>query len=148
MIEGVALHQYVRDPKGKIVNYIIENVNPAFESILKMKKENVVGRQGADVYGVLEAPYLREYSDLKKGEPRRFEVFFKPLDKYFFISVSPWGNNGFATIFFDVTERKKTEEELLTNNKNLEKMNSLMVDRELRMVELKAELKKYNSPVK
>ena len=34
------------------------------------------------------------------------------MNKYFEISVSPWGKNGFATIFNEITERKKTEEAL------------------------------------
>jgi len=47
-----------------------------------------------------------------------------------------------AALERDVAERTKTEAELRTRTQELEKMNKVMIDRELRMVELKGELKK------
>ena len=141
MTEGVALHRYVRNDKNEIINYIVEDVNPAFEDILKIKKSDIIGKLATDIYGVSEAPYLKEYSNLTSDKPTQFDVFFAPLQKYFYISVSPWSDDGFATIFFDITERRKIELELKERNENLEKMNRLMVDRELKMVELKNEIK-------
>jgi len=35
------------------------------------------------------------------------------MNKFFEISVAPWGENGFATIFRDITERKRSNEDLL-----------------------------------
>lgn len=145
MIEGVALHHYIKDDKGVIVDYLIDDVNPAFEKILKLKRSTVVGKTATEVYNLSEPPYLKEYTNLKKGEPRQFEVFFTPLKKYFSISVSPWGENGFATIFFDITDRKKIDDELKNKNSDLEKMNNVMIDRELKMIALKEELKKYKN---
>jgi PAS domain S-box-containing protein len=141
MFEGVALHRYVYDSQGKVINYIIEDANPAFEKILGIIRPKIIGKLATEVYSVSEPPYLEEYSNLN-NEPRQFEVFFAPLKKYFFISVSPWGNDGFATIFYDITERKKMEEDLKRKNEEFETINRLMVDRELKMVELKKDLKK------
>jgi two-component system cell cycle sensor histidine kinase/response regulator CckA len=145
MIEGVALHHYIKDDSGLIIDYLIDDVNPAFEKILKLKRAAVVGKKATEVYGVSEPPYLKEYTNLKKGEPRQFEVFFAPLKKYFSISVSPWGDNGFTTIFFDITDRKKIDEELKNKNLDLERMNNIMIDRELKMVSLKEEIKKHEN---
>ena len=141
MAEGVALHSYVYDKKGAVINYKVEDVNDAFEKILGIKKKAVLGKLATEAYNVSEPPYLEKYVNLKAGEGRNFDVFFAPLKKYFFISVSPWGDTGFATIFFDVTAQKQIEEELRQKNDNLEKMNKLMVDRELKMVALKEKLK-------
>lgn len=44
--------------------------------------------------------------------------------------------------FRDVTTVKKSQEQLLARSAELEKINSLMIGRELKMVELKAEIKK------
>jgi hypothetical protein len=38
MSEGVALHAYVYNDNKEIIDYIIEDVNKAYEDILKMKK--------------------------------------------------------------------------------------------------------------
>jgi PAS domain S-box-containing protein len=47
-------------------------------------------------------------------------------------------------IMRDITERKKTEEEIIIRTKELERLNRLMVGRELKMMELKRVLKKQN----
>ena len=142
MLEGVALHRYVYDEQGKIINYIIEDANPAFEKILGMPRPKIIGKLATEVYGVAEAPYLKEYSNINNTEPKQFEVFFAPLKKYFFISVSPWVDDGFATIFFDITDRKNMEEDLKRKSDDFEMVNRLMVDREIKMVELKAIIEK------
>jgi PAS domain S-box-containing protein len=46
------------------------------------------------------------------GEPFQFETYFPPMDKYFVISATSMGGDLFATIFFDVTGQKKSEEAL------------------------------------
>jgi len=40
------------------------------------------------------------------------------MDKHFFISVTPMGEDLFATIFFDITEQKRTQEryQLISEN--------------------------------
>jgi len=145
MMEGVALHSYVYDDKGIIVDYIIEDVNPSFEKILGLKKESVIGKKSTVVFKVTEAPYLREYAGLLNNKVYQFNVFFEPLEKYFYISAISLGENGFATIFFDITEIKKIEADLKEKNKNLENINKIMVDRELRMLELQDKLEKIKN---
>lgn len=140
MTEGVAFHHYVEDDKGEIINYIIDDVNPAFEKMLKIKKSAAIGKLATDVYGVSEAPALSEYKSLQTAKSLKFEIFFNPLKKYFSISACSWNDDSFATIFFDVTDDKKIEQDLKEKNENLEKMNNLMVDRELKMIELKSEI--------
>ncbi len=113
MAEGLALHELVLDESQRPVNYRIIDVNPRYESIMNRGREEIVGRLSTEVYGTSEAPYLSEYSAVAMhGVTRRMEVYFQPLGKYFDISAAPWGERGFATLFSDVTERKRTEEQL------------------------------------
>lgn len=142
MAEGVALHKYVYDETGRVTNYIIEDVNNSFEKILKINKKDVIGKMATEAYKTETAPYLEKYLDIKEGEQRKFEIFFEPMQKYFSISVSQWGKDGFATIFFDITENKLAEKSLKEKNEHLEKINKLVIDRELKMIELKDEIKK------
>ncbi|GAM08990.1 blue-light-activated protein [Geobacter sp. OR-1] len=112
MLEGVALHRVVKDAEGTIINYRIVEVNPSYETILGLSKESVVGRLATDVYGTGEPPYLTEYSNaLATGAQLNFETYFAPLERYFSISVIKWEDDGFATIFSDVTLKKKAEED-------------------------------------
>jgi two-component system, cell cycle sensor histidine kinase and response regulator CckA len=111
MVEGVALHELVFDGSGKPADYRIIDVNPGFERILGMRREDVIGKSAGLVYGQPEAPYLEEYARVVSScTPFGMEVFFQPMGKCFNISAIPWGRNGFATIFADITERKQAEE--------------------------------------
>lgn len=120
MSEGVALHELVFNQAGKPVNYRIIDINHQFENILNLKKENIVGKLATEAYGVEVPPYLNEYSSVAITEkPKLIKTYFPPMDKHFEISVAPWSNNGFATIFTDVTERIKNEEAILLREEKL-----------------------------
>jgi PAS domain S-box-containing protein len=107
MAEGVALHKLILDEGGKPCNYQIIDVNSQFESIIGIKRSDIVQKLATDAYGLADAPFLEVYAKVALlGNPCRFESHFVPMDKYFEISVTPWGNMGFATVFSDVTEKK------------------------------------------
>lgn len=118
MLEGVALHELVYDESGRAIEYRIMDVNSRFESILGMKRVDIVNKLSTQAYGTSLPPYLERYSAVaSSGIPKHFETFFSPLNKHFEISVSPWGKNGFATIFGDISERKKSEEALIESER-------------------------------
>jgi PAS domain S-box-containing protein len=120
MPEGVALHDLVFDESGKPINYIITNVNPQFETILKLNKEDILYKSATEIYGVEKPPFLKEYSDVAlTGKPASFEVYFPPLDKHFAISASTYEKGKFATIFTDISDRIKTQQELLESRRKL-----------------------------
>jgi len=54
----------------------------------------------------------------------------------------------FVTIFENITTRKQSEDELKEKFKELESMNSAMIDRELRMVELKKQIETLQKTTK
>ncbi|MDQ7822639.1 MAG: PocR ligand-binding domain-containing protein [Candidatus Eremiobacteraeota bacterium] len=138
MNEGVALHRIIQNEEGIPVDYRILVVNPAFERITGIPKEEAVGKYASELYGTGNPPYLNEYSKAAlTGEPASMEVFFEPLGKHFRISVSSPEKGIFATIFEDITRRKKEQDELRRLNDELEKMveerteELMLVNREL-----------------
>jgi len=113
MGEGVAIHRLVYDEHSNPVDYIIEEVNPQFEHHVGLKAEEVVGRKATEVYGTKDAPYLDIYAQVAEtGTPTSFDTYFAPMDKYFSVSVFSSERGKFATVFTDITERKRTEEAL------------------------------------
>ena len=112
MTEGVALHEILLDPEGRPVNYIILDVNPRFEEILGIRRSAVINRLATEVYGVSEPPYLAEFiAPCLSGKGHLFETYFPPLEKHFSIAVAPLDRTHFATIFSDITGRKRAEED-------------------------------------
>jgi PAS domain S-box-containing protein len=114
MAEGVALHEIVFDPEGKPVNYRIVDGNLQYEKILGIKREDACGKLATEVYGTAAPPYLVEFTTPGlTGIASSFETYFAPMDKHFDISIAPWGKNGFATIFTDISHRKQSEAALI-----------------------------------
>jgi PAS domain S-box-containing protein len=110
MNEGVALHEIVNDDNGKPINYRIIDTNPKYEKILEINRNEIVGKLATEVYNTTEAPYLEIFSEVAlSGNPYTFETYYESLNMYFLISAVPWLENGFATIFTNITSNKLAE---------------------------------------
>jgi two-component system cell cycle sensor histidine kinase/response regulator CckA len=129
MGEGVALHEVVLDSAGRPANYRILEVNPQYEGFTGLRPDQVVGRLATEAYGTDTPPYLEAFTSVGMGAPpHRFETYFPPLDRYYEISVAPMGRGFFATIFMDVSERKRQERALQEKTDELDRFFSLSID--------------------
>ena len=113
MVEGVALHELVCDEAGNPTDYRILDVNPQFDAYVGVAAFEAVGKLATEVYGTTEPPYLAEFSRaVLTGTPTRFETHFAPFDRFYDISVVPFGTRQFAAVFLDISERKRSERAL------------------------------------
>jgi len=146
MKEGVAIHEVVCDESGKVNEYIILDVNPSYETIIGLKKEHAVGRKASELYGTDQPPYLEIYARVAaSGQPTSFETYFPPMDKHFSISVFSPRRGWFATVFTDITERKRAEEALQQAHEELE----LRVEkRTAELVQSKKQLEEVNTALR
>ncbi|MFZ5433991.1 MAG: PocR ligand-binding domain-containing protein [Calditrichota bacterium] len=121
MLEGVALHELIFDDNFVPINYRILEINKRYEEIINVRRDDVVNKLATEVYGTPDPPYLRQFSQVwLSGKPSHIETFFPPLGKHFDISIAPWGELGFATIFTDITARKQAEQQIQALNASLE----------------------------
>ncbi len=113
MSEGMVLHRLVRDANGQPIDYRILDVNPAFEAQTGVTRAQVIGKLATQAYAQPVAPYLDTYSQVATSrKPTSFESYFAPLDKHFLISVFSPEPDHFATVFEDVSDRKRAEDAL------------------------------------
>ena len=113
MNEGIALHELVYDDDGHVSDYRIIAINPGYEKILGFSRDDVIGKTSVAVYHVETPPYLDIYSRVEQsGQAEVFETYFPGLEKYFTISVYSPKKGQFATLFSDITERRKIEKAL------------------------------------
>lgn len=110
-LSGISVHKIVLNAAGNPIDYIFLSVNPAFEKHTGLKRADVLGRRITEVLpGIEKAPFIDIYGRVAlSGEPVSFEEYSEPLDRYYAISAYRIGEGCFATIFDDITERKRAE---------------------------------------
>lgn len=114
MREAVAVDQLVFDAEGKPVDWLVTDVNSAYEEILTIPREQAVGRRASELYGsTLElGPILQVYAGVAEtGNPAQLELYFPRSQKHLLVSVFALGDGQFATLSKDVTEAKRMEAE-------------------------------------
>ena len=113
MTEGFALHEIICDEKGEPFDYRFLDINPAFEKLTGLKRENVVGRTHNEVLPDDDPRWARAYGAVAlTGEPTHFENYSPALKKHFEVFAYRPEPGQFAVLFRDITERKRMEEEL------------------------------------
>ncbi|MBI5520528.1 MAG: EAL domain-containing protein [Desulfovibrio sp.] len=114
MAEGVALHTLVRGEDGRALDYRIEEVNHSFERIFGAKAADLAGKTVTEAFRLPFPPHLEEFAALvATGRSLQTESFLTNVGRHVAISATPLGEDGFAAIFTDITERKHMEEQLL-----------------------------------
>ncbi|RJR17633.1 MAG: PAS domain-containing protein [Nitrospiraceae bacterium] len=129
MTEGVAIHDIVYDDSGRAVDYRITDINPAYEKITGIDRNNVIGKTASELYGTGTPPYFDIYEKVaESGAPAQFDTYFPPMNKHFSISAFSPDKGKFATVFEDITGHKQAEEKLNTYLNQLEKANRQLSD--------------------
>jgi len=149
MESGFAYHKIITDETGTVVDYEFIDINEAFEKIIEKHKAEVVGKKVTEILpGIKDDPvnWIGKYGQVAtSGESVRFENYSSALDKWFSVSAYSPVKGFFVTIFEDITSRKKAEKEIEEKMEEIQKMNDIMIGRELKMVELKEELEKLQN---
>jgi PAS domain S-box-containing protein len=133
MTEGVALHEMIYDESGFAKDYRILDINSAYQKHTGLAPESARGLLASALYGMAAPPYLEEYENVARtGEPYSVETYFAPMEKQFRIIVFSPKRGFFATVFEDISERKRAGdklrgvmEDLDRSNKDLEQFASI-----------------------
>ncbi|MGB3480135.1 MAG: PAS domain S-box protein [bacterium] len=116
MMNGVALHEIVLDQKGMPIDYVFLEVNSAFEHLTGLKRKNLIGKKVTETIPGIEkdpADWIGKYGKVALTDQEiRFEQYSLSLAKWYSVLAFSPRKGLFATIFEDITERKRTEEEI------------------------------------
>ncbi len=123
MTTGFALHEIILDEHGQPCDYRFLNVNPAFERLTGLRGEEVIGRRGLEILPDLESVWLERYGQVAlTGAALEFEEYNRSLDKYFDVRVFCPTAGQFATLFHDISDRKRVENALRKTQAELEQL--------------------------
>jgi PAS domain S-box-containing protein len=124
MREGVALHKILYNENGEPEDYMVTDVNFAFESITGISREKAIGAKGSELYGTGEAPFLEEYAQVAdSGSFWKRDIYWRKMRKHFSVSAFSPGPGAFATVFTDITEQKEAEQNL---SRTMAQLNGLL----------------------
>jgi PAS domain S-box-containing protein len=120
-INGVAIHEIVLNERGEPVDYVFLDANPSFETHTGLRTADVLGRRVTEVLpGIEKSGVIEKYGSVALGGPGiTFELFSEQLDRHYSVSAFPVGPARFATVFQDITTRKKALDELAESESRL-----------------------------
>ena len=144
MSAGFAVHEIITDADGVPVDYRFLEINAAFERLTGLRAETSVGRRARDVLPALEPYWVEAYGDVAlHGRERRFENYSRDLDRHYEVVAYCPEPGKFATIFTDITHRKRHEqerqhfiEELQTQSEELQTQSEELQDQAARLSDL------------
>jgi diguanylate cyclase (GGDEF)-like protein/PAS domain S-box-containing protein len=112
MTTGFALHEVIRDDKGKVVDYRFLEINPAYEKLTGLKPD-IIGRTVLEVLPGTEPYWIEIFGKVAMtGVPSLYENYSKELGRWYQVWAFSPKIGQFAVIVSEITERKNIEEEL------------------------------------
>ncbi|HUJ84280.1 MAG TPA: PAS domain S-box protein, partial [Candidatus Acidoferrales bacterium] len=125
MLDGFAYHKIVVNKAGRPIDYVFLEINHAFEKMTGLKREQIIGKKVTEVLPGIEkdpADWIGVYGKVAiTGEPVQFENHAIPLAKWYKVSAYCPEKGYFVALFEDITERKKSEQELWQAKKDWER---------------------------
>ncbi|NYB72860.1 diguanylate cyclase [Sedimentibacter hydroxybenzoicus DSM 7310] len=116
---GLAVHEIITDEKGTPVDYRFLSANSSFEKLTGLKPEEIVGKRALEVLPHLEPYWLNTYGEVAlTGDSQEFENYADELGRWYQVVAYSPGNNQFAVIIDDISNRKRMEELLYMEKEN------------------------------
>ncbi|MBN1316120.1 MAG: PAS domain S-box protein [Anaerolineales bacterium] len=129
MLDGFALHEIICDAQGQPVDYRFLVVNPAFEKMTGLKAKAIVDKTVFEILPETEQYWIDTYGRVAQtGEPVTFENFSQALGKTFLVTAFSPAPGQFASIFTDITERKRAEDALRESEEKFRSMAEQTTD--------------------
>jgi PAS domain S-box-containing protein len=110
MTEGFALHEIIVDEKGVPCDYRFLEINSAFEKLTGLRRDDVIGKTLSQVLPSDDLKWVRLYGEVAlTGNSVRFDSYSPALEQHYEVFAYRPMPGQFATLFTNVTERKRAE---------------------------------------
>jgi PAS domain S-box-containing protein len=122
MLNGFAVYRITTDEQGKPNDFIVLEVNKAFEKLTGLKREYILGKKITEVLPGIEkdpANWIARFGNVAlSGDEARFDQYVELLKKWYSIYSFCPQRGYFAVVFNDITDHWRMESDLvLSENK-------------------------------
>jgi len=109
--------------------WIVTYWNKKAEEINNLKRENIVGKHFWEIFKDAQDTdfYKNNQIAMLTGVSTNYEEYYNTLDKWFEVTVYP-SESGLSAYFKDITQKKKSEIELIEANERFEKVAEATTD--------------------
>lgn len=113
MGQGYCELQLVRDERGRAVDQLYLELNPAFERLFAITVADAKGRKASEVFPYLDPIWTQRFDQVAtSGTYQRFEHQHGPLHPWFEVFVYPGGGDRVVVLYEEITDRKRAENAL------------------------------------
>ncbi len=121
MTEVFQLLEVIRDEQGKAVDCRYREVNPAFEKLTGLRRDQVLNRCASEFFRVVDKNWLEFVANVAESrQPIQREDYSTGFDRHFMIRAFSPGRDLCAMLILDVSERKRAELALRKAHEELE----------------------------
>lgn len=107
MHDAFALHEIICDESGNAIDYVILVVNPAYENMMGIPSNQLLGRRILEVFPNIGEKWIRLCGEVAlQGTKKTLQQFSKVLDRYLSISMYSPAPGRFAVLAMDITDEK------------------------------------------
>jgi len=123
MGEAFSLQEIIFDEQGCAADFRILEVNPAFEAMVGVSREQVEGKTLLELLPDASPSLIERYAEVARtGESTRSEQFIAPLGKHFEVMLYRTGPKQVASLSIDITERVQSQEALSQSEARLRRL--------------------------
>ncbi|HYE10623.1 MAG TPA: PAS domain S-box protein [Patescibacteria group bacterium] len=131
MSEAFLYGKVICDDQGTPIDYLILEVNSAFEEMTGLRREDILNRTAGEVNPAIrnsEPNLIRNCGQVAlTGESIKFELKMKPSEKVYIVSTYSPQPECFVNVFADITEQKRAEFEIRKLSSALEQSSAMAV---------------------
>lgn len=105
--DAFAYQQIIADDAGNPLDYIFLEINPAFELMVGLSRDEIIGKRVTEIYPKIYMPafyWIGVYGRVAAGcGSIRFEQYFEPARRWYEVIAYSERPGFFATVFYDIT---------------------------------------------
>jgi PAS domain S-box-containing protein len=121
MSEGFVVGTMIHDQNGAVRDYRFIEANGAYERLTGISREESLKRTMLELIPTLEPQWIANHARVvETGEPMHWESFNEQTGKWYEMYTYRPAPNLFASVFTDISDRKRGEQKLLDLTEELE----------------------------